>query len=95
MECDPQNNPGTAGYTFVDETGTADIDHIEFDEDDGSVTVDIAYIDPDGTIEIHYGAYEGEDDGSGAQAPTSATSSSAFTVQIKGGSATYQSACGH
>ena len=84
---DPQNDPGTAGYTYVDGTGTSDIDHIEFDEDDGAVTVDIGYIDPDGTVEIHYGAYEGEDDGSGAHAPTSATSSSAFTVEVKGGSA--------
>ena len=85
---DPQNNPGSAGYTYFSETGTADIDHIEFDEDDGSVTLDLGYVDPDGTIEIHYGAYEGEDDGSGAQAPSSATTSSAFTIQIKGSDAT-------
>ena len=71
--------------------GTSDIDHIEFDEDDGSVTVDIGYIDPDGTVEIHYGAYEGTDDGSGAHAPSSATMSSAFTIQIKGSDATGKS----
>ena len=67
---DPQNSPGTAGYTEIDPTGSADLGNIEFDDSDGSVTVDIDEIDPDGTIEIHYGSYSGSDDGSGAVAPT-------------------------
>ena len=85
---DPQNNPGTAGYTYFNQIGTAVIDAITFEEDDGSVTLDLAYVDPEGTIEIHYGAYEGDDDGSGAHALTSATMSSAFTISVKGGDAT-------
>ena len=85
---DPQNNTGTPGYTEIYDTGTADIDHIEFDENDRSVTVDIAEITPEGTIEIHYGSYEGSDDGSGAEAPTATSTSSPFTIQIKGGDAT-------
>ena len=56
----PQNNPGSAGYTYFSDTGTAEIDEITFDEEDDSVIVDIDFIDPDGTIEIHYGAYEGD-----------------------------------
>ena len=36
-------------------------------------------------IEIHYGAYEGDDDGSGAKAPTAATTSSVFLISVKGG----------
>ena len=84
----PQNNPGSAGYTYFNEMGTAEIDEITFDEDDDSVTVDIDFIDPDGTIEIHYGAYEGADDGSGAVAPTTAAMSSPFTISIKGGATT-------
>ena len=38
----PQNNPGSAGYTYFDDTGTAEIDAITFEEDGDSVTVDIA-----------------------------------------------------
>ena len=83
----PFNSPGTAGYTEFHETGAADIGNIEFDESDDSVTVDIDSIDPDSTIEIHYGVYSGSDDGSGAVAPTAATTSSAFTIEIKGGDA--------
>ena len=56
----PFNSPGTPGYTEFHETGAADIGNIEFDESDDSVTVDIDSIDPDSTIEIHYGAYGGE-----------------------------------
>ena len=82
----PHNNPGTAGYTELHDTGTADIDLVEFDESDGSVTLDIASIDSAGTIEIHYGV--GGDDGSGAEAPLEASTSSAFTIQVKGGDAT-------
>ena len=89
---DPQNNPGTAGYTFIDDTGTSDIDHIEFDEDDGSVTVDIGYIDPDGKqLRSTTARMKATDDGSGAHAPSSATMSSAFTIQIKGSDATGKS----
>ena len=62
----PFNSPGTPGYTYFTGTGAADIGNIEFDESDDSVTVDIDSIDSDSTIEIHYGAYEGDDDGSGA-----------------------------
>ena len=68
---DPQNSPGTPGYTEIDGTGTADLGDVEFDDSDGSVTVEIDDIDQDGTIEIHYGIYSGSDDGSGAEAPTS------------------------
>ena len=50
--------------------------------------MDIDSIDPDSTIEIHYGAYEGDDDGSGAVAPSAATTSSAFSISVKGGDAT-------
>ena len=50
--------------------------------------MDLDFIDPDGTIEIHYGAYEGADDGSGATHPPAATTSSAFTISVKGGDAT-------
>ena len=50
--------------------------------------MDIDEIDPDSTIEIHYGAYEGADDGSGAVAPSAVTTSSAFTISVKGGDAT-------
>ena len=82
----PFNSPGTPGYTYFTETGAADIGNIEFDESDDSVTVDIDSIDPDSTIEIHYGAYEGDDDdGSGAQAPSAATTSSVFLISVKGG----------
>ena len=84
----PQNNPGSAGYTYFTETGTAEIDEITFDEDDDSVTLDIDFIDPEGTIEIHYGAYEGDDDGSGAVAPAARATSSPFMMSIKGGDAT-------
>ena len=84
----PQNNPGSAGYTYFNETGTAEIDEITFDEEDDSVTLDIGFIDPEGTIEIHYGAYEGDDDGSGAVAPTARATSSPFMMSIKGGDAT-------
>ena len=77
------------GYTYFNETGTADIGNIEFDDTDDSVTVDIDFIDPDSTIEIHYGAYEGDDDdGSGAVAPSAATTSSVFSISVKGGDAT-------
>ena len=82
----PFNSPGTPGYTYFSETGAADIGHIEFDESDDSVTVNIDSIDPDSTIEIHYGAYEGtDDDGSGAEAPSAATTSSVFYISVKGG----------
>ena len=84
----PFNSPGTAGYTEFHETGAANIGHIEFNDSDNSVTVDIDSIDPESTIEIHYGAYTGTDDGSGAVAPTSATTSSAFSISVKGGDAT-------
>ena len=52
----PQDNQGTPGYTELIPTGSADVSLIEFDEDDGSVTLDIESIDSDGTIEIHYGS---------------------------------------
>ena len=84
----PFNSPGTAGYTEFHETGAANIGTIEFNETDNSVTVEIDSIDPDGTIEIHYGAYAGDDDGSGAHAPTSVATSSAFSISVKGGDAT-------
>ena len=84
----PQNNPGSAGYTYFNDTGTAEIDEITFDEEDDSVTLDVGFIDPDGTIEIHYGAYEGDEDGSGAHAPTTRATSSAFSISVKGGEAT-------
>ena len=50
--------------------------------------MDIDEIDPDGTIEIHYGSYSGSDDGSGAVAPTATSTSSAFSISVKGGDAT-------
>ena len=87
----PQNNPGEPGYTYISDTGTADIDDFTFDLDDdddpviGTLTVNIDKIDPKGTIEIHYGAYEGDDDGSGARAPATVTTSSPFDISIKGG----------
>ena len=84
----PQNNPGSAGYTYFNDTGTAEIDEITFDEEDNSVTLDLGFIDPEGTIEIHYGAYEGDDDGSGAEAPTARATSSPFTIRVKGAKAT-------
>ena len=84
----PQNSPGTAGYTEIDTTGTADIGDVEFDDTDNSVTVDIDSVDPDGTIEIHYGAYSVTDDGSGAHAPTEMATSSPFSISVKGGDAT-------
>ena len=49
--------------------------------------MDIDEIEPDDTIEIHYGVYSGTDDGSGAHAPTSTATSSPFTISIKGGDA--------
>ena len=85
---DPQNSPGTAGYTEIDGTGSADLGDVEFDDSDGSVTVEIDEIDPDGTIEIHYGVYSGSDDGSGAVAPSAVATSSAFSISVKGGDAT-------
>ena len=85
---DPFNSPGTPGYTEFHETGAANIGNIEFDDSDGSVTVDIDLIDPESTIEIHYGAYAGDDDGSGAHAPTAVATSSAFSISVKGGDAT-------
>ena len=81
----PFNSPGTPGYTYFDDIGSADIGTIEFDESDDSVTVNIDSIDSSGRIEIHYGAYEGDDDGSGAKAPTAATTSSVFLISVKGG----------
>ncbi len=84
---DPQNSPGTPGYTEIDGTGSADLGDIEFDDSDGSVTVEIDEIDPDGTIEIHYGV-GGTGDGSGAHAPTAVAASSAFSISVKGGDAT-------
>ena len=64
------------------------IGDVEFDDSDGSVTVEIDEIDSDGTIEIHYGSYSGSDDGSGAEAPTSMATSSPFSISVKGGDAT-------
>ena len=84
----PFNSPGTAGYTEFHETGAANIGNIEFDESDDSVTVDIDSIDPESTIEIHYGAYSGSDDGSGAVAPSAVAANSAFSISVKGGDAT-------
>ena len=84
----PFNSPGTPGYTYFDEMGSADIGNIEFDDSTDSVTVDINSIDSSGQIEIHYGAYEGDDDGSGAVAPTATSTSSPFSISVKGGDAT-------
>ena len=84
----PFNSPGTPGYTEFQETGSANIGHIEFNDTDNSVTVDIDSIAPGDTIEIHYGAYTGTDDGSGAHAPTAMAMSSPFSISIKGGDAT-------
>ena len=83
----PSNNSGTPGYTEIDGTGAANLGDRDFDENDNSVTVDIDEIEPDDTIEIHYGVYSGTDDGSGAHAPTSTATSSPFTISIKGGDA--------
>ncbi len=84
----PSNSSGTPGYTEIDGTGSARLGDVDFDENDNSVTVDIDEIEPDDTIEIHYGVYSGTDDGSGAHAPTSTATSSPFTISIKGGDAT-------
>ena len=82
----PANSPGTPGYTEFRGTGAADIGLIEFDDSDDSVTVDIDSIDTDSTIEIHYGAYEGDDDGSGAVAPSAMRPRVvSFTISVKGG----------
>ena len=83
----PSNSSGTPGYTEIDGTGAANLGDRDFDENDNSVTVDIDEIEPDDTIEIHYGVYSGTDDGSGAHAPTSTATSSPFTISIKGGDA--------
>ena len=83
----PSNSSGTPGYTEIDGTGAANLGDRDFDENDNSVTVDIDEIEPDDTIEIHYGIYSGTDDGSGAHAPTSTATSSPFTISIKGGDA--------
>ena len=83
----PSNSSGTPGYTEIDGTGAANLGDRDFDENDNSVTVDIDEIEPDDTIEIHYGIYSGTDDGSGAHAPTSTVTSSPFTISIKGGDA--------
>ncbi len=83
----PSNSSGTPGYTEIDGTGAANLGDRDFDENDNSVTVDIDEIEPDDTIEIHYGVYSGTDDGSGAHAPTSTVTSSPFTISIKGGDA--------
>ncbi len=83
----PSNSSGTPGYTEIDGTGSANLGDRDFDENDNSVTVDIDEIEPDDTIEIHYGVYSGTDDGSGAHAPTSTATSSPFTISIKGGDA--------
>ena len=77
----PSNSSGTPGYTEIDGTGAANLGDRDFDENDNSVTVDIDEIEPDDTIEIHYGVYSGTDDGSGAHAPTSTATSSPFTIQ--------------
>ena len=83
----PSNSSGTPGYTEIDGTGAANLGDRDFDENDNSVTVDIDEIEPDDTIEIHYGVYSGTDDGSGAHAPTSTATRSPFTISIKGGDA--------
>ena len=83
---DPQSVPGVDGYTYVIRTGAAtDISQPVYDETDKTATVDISYIDTGGTIEIHYGALDAVDDGSGAHAPKAASSRSPFTIKIKGG----------
>ena len=83
----PSNSSGTPGYTEIYGTGAANLGDRDFDENDNSVTVDIDEIEPDDTIEIHYGIYSGTDDGSGAHAPPSTVTSSPFTISIKGGDA--------
>ena len=83
---DPQDTPGTDGYTYFNQGGTnTDIGPASFDENSQSATVDIFYIDTNGSIEIHYGAFDIKGDGSGAHAPTAASTSSPFTIDIKGG----------
>ena len=48
------------GYTYVRGTGTnTDISQPVFDETDKTATVDLFYLDTGGTVEIHYGAFDG------------------------------------
>ena len=86
---DPQDTPGTDGYTYFLQTGSnTDIGPASFDENSQTATVDIFHIDTSGSIEIHYGAFDIEGDGSGAHALKAASTSSPFTIEVKGGDAT-------
>ena len=86
---DPQDAPGTDGYTYFLSAGSnTSIGPASFDENSQTATVDIFHIDTNGSIEIHYGAFDIKGDGSGAHAPTAASTNSPFTIETKGGDAT-------
>ena len=86
---DPQSAPGVDGYTYVRSTGAdTDVSEPVYDETDKTVLMDLFYIDTDGSLEIHYGAFDTVGDGSGAHAPKASAPNSQFTIEIKGGDAT-------